>query len=71
LYNDRYQYWFSFAAALRKWSGAALPMIVITWAIEVTSVWDGGRPAKEVYTLSYYIGACIISFVIARVFGWR
>jgi hypothetical protein len=71
LYDVRYQYWFSFAAALRLWSGVAFPMIVITWLIEATSVVQGQRDPKEVYTLSYYGGSCLICFVIARLFGWR
>jgi hypothetical protein len=71
LYNVRYQYWFSFAAALRLWSGVALPMILITWCIEATMVIQEGQNPKEVYTLGYYSVACFISFVIARLFGWR
>ena len=71
LYDVRYQYWFSFAAALRLWSGVALPMFVITWCMEVTSVEQGQRDPKEVYTLGYYGGSCLISFFIARLFGLR
>jgi hypothetical protein len=71
LYNVRYQYWFSFAAALRLWSGVALPMIVITWCIEATSVIQGQNDPKEVYTLGYYGGSCFISYIIARLFGLR
>ena len=71
LYDVRYQYWFSFAAALRLWSGVALPMIVITWLFEATSVVQGQRHPKEVYTLGYYGMTCFISYIIARLFGLR
>ena len=47
LYDVRYQYWFSFAAALRLWSGVAFPMIVITWLIEATSVVQGQRDRRK------------------------
>lgn len=71
LYNVRYQYWFSFAAALRLWSGVALPMIVFTWLVEATSVVQGARDREEVYTLDFYGWGCLISFVIARLIGLR
>lgn len=71
LYDARQQYWFSFVAALRLWSGVALPMIVITWLFEATSVVQAQRNPEEVYTLGYYGVACLVSFVIARLFGLR
>jgi hypothetical protein len=71
LYDVRYQYWFSFAAALRRWSGVALPMIVLTWLVDATSVVQGGRDPKEVYTLGFYSLFGFISYVIARLFGLR
>ncbi len=71
LYDVRYQYWFSFTAALRLWSGVALPMIVLTWLVEATSVVQGQRDPKEVYTLGFYSLFGFISYVIARLFGLR
>jgi len=71
LYDVRYQYWFSFAAALRLWSGVAVPMTVLTWLVEATSVVQGQRDPEEVYTLGFYSMFGFISFVIARLFGMR
>jgi hypothetical protein len=69
LYDDRYRYWFSFAAALRVWSCVALPMIVVTWLFQATSVVQGQRDPKEVFTLGYYSVACLVSYVFARWIG--